>query len=451
MRDNNRAGRWCPADSQGGHAVAGIDSSGMDKVLRDAVAAGGVPHVAAIAADRDGVIYQGAAGPRTVGEDAPVAADTMFRITSMTKMPCTVVALQQMEKGTLDLDAPVEHYCPEFAEVQVLTGFDGGTPQFRPPASQATVKQLLTHTAGLGYWFWNGDLLQWHKVTGIPNVVAGLKSSLRAPLVADPGTAFVYGINTDWLGQVIEAVTGKTLDVAVKEGVTGPLGMDHTTFLMTDDERGNCTPVHVKGEDGTWVSIGEILNQQPEYFIGGTRLYRPPSEYIKFERALLRGGELDGTRILQQRRWMRRSVTRSVTWTSRPRPDVRPSGHQTLALGPGLSRLRPAAEHRGSAGHAPGVVRAWAGLSNRTLGRPHHRDLRLDLQRHAAVRHAEASRCTRTSNGAVRRAAIALGWSAVRPGPGPRCLTQVCRRLVGLGGFEDAPLGLSCRPAIRLA
>ena len=75
--------------------------------------------------------------------------------------------------------------------------------------------------------------MQWEKLTGIPNVVAGVKASLRAPMVADPGTRFNYGINTEWLGQVVEAVTGKTLDVAVKEGITGPLGMDHTTFLMT--------------------------------------------------------------------------------------------------------------------------------------------------------------------------------------------------------------------------
>ena len=87
--------------------TSGIDGAGIDKVLQGAVEAGGVPHVAAIAADRDGVIYQGAVGPRAVGESAPVGTDTLFRIMSMTKMPCTVVALQEMEKGNLDLDAPV--------------------------------------------------------------------------------------------------------------------------------------------------------------------------------------------------------------------------------------------------------------------------------------------------------------------------------------------------------
>ena len=113
-----------------------IDGTAIDKVLRDAVDSGGVPHVAAIAANRDGVIYQGAAGPRAVGESDPVTVDTLFRIMSMTKMPCTVTALQQVEQGNLDLDAPVADYCPEFAEIQVLTGFDGDTPVLRPPAAR---------------------------------------------------------------------------------------------------------------------------------------------------------------------------------------------------------------------------------------------------------------------------------------------------------------------------
>ena len=279
---------------------AGIDGTAIDEVLREAVESGGVPQVAAIAADRDGVIYAGAAGPRAAGENDPVTVDTLFRIMSMTKMPCTVTALQQMEQGKLDLDAPVTEYCPEFAEVQVMIGFDGEAPILRPPARPATVRHLITHTSGLGYWFWSERLVRWEKLTGVPNVVAGSRASFTAPMLTDPGEEFIYGINIDWLGKVVEAVTGVGLDVAIKEGVTGPLGMDQTTFLMTDDQRPNSTPVHVKGEDGTWVAIGEVLNQQPDWWAGGHGLYGPPSDYIKFQRALLRGGELDGTRILQQ-------------------------------------------------------------------------------------------------------------------------------------------------------
>ena len=335
------------------------NAAAIDQVLNDAVASGAVPHAVAIAADKDGVIYQGAAGPRTVGENEAASPDTVFRIMSMTKMPCTVLALQAMEQGILDLDAPVANYCPEFAEVQVLTGFSDGVPQLRPPASQATVKQLITHTSGLGYWFWNGDLVQWEQISGIPNVVAGSKSSLRAPMVADPGTAFIYGINTDWLGQVVEAATGLPLDVAMKQNITGPLGMDHTAFIMNDTDRANCSPVHVKGEDAQWSSIGEILNQAPEYYAGGHGLYGPPSDYIKFERALLRGGELDGTRILKAET-VAEAFRNQIGDLDFPAEiaTADPASSATLALGPGnkwgYGLLLNTAD-------IPGMRRAWSG------------------------------------------------------------------------------------------
>jgi methyl acetate hydrolase len=336
-----------------------IDGTAIDKVLRDAVDSGAVPHVAAIAASRDGVVYEGSAGLRAAGESDPVTVDTLFRIMSMTKMPATVAALQQVEKGTLDLQAPVADYCPEFAEVQVLAGFDGETPRLRPPARQATVRNLITHTSGLGYWFWSEDLVRWEKATGIPNVVAGSSTSFSAPLLNDPGEAFVYGINTDWLGQVVEAVTGAGLDVVIKEGVTGPLGMGQTTFLMNDDQRPNSTPVHVKGEDGTWASIGEVLNQAPDYWAGGHGLYGPPSDYIKFEQALLRGGELGGTRILQQST-VDEAFRNQIGDLEFPAdiPTADPASSCTFRAGPGYKwgygLLLNTAD-------VPGMRRAWSG------------------------------------------------------------------------------------------
>ncbi len=278
-----------------------IDGSAIDKVLEEAVGTGAVPHVAAIAADRDGVLYEGGAGVRIAGEsDDPVTAATQFRIMSMTKMVCTAAALQQMERGELDFDAPVDTYLPAFADLQVLDGFDGDTPRLRPPASRATVRHLVTHTAGLGYWFWDADLMRYEQVTGLPNVVPGSAEAFKAPLMADPGTRFEYGINIDWLGRVVEAVAGTTLDVVVKEKITGPLGMGDTMFRLDDQRSANCVTVHVSGEDGNWVSAGEILNQSPDWWSGGYGLYSTPRDYIRFERMLLRGGELDGERILTQ-------------------------------------------------------------------------------------------------------------------------------------------------------
>ena len=277
------------------------DSTAIDRVLQQGVEGGAVPHVAAFAADRDGVIYEGGAGVRAVGQDEdPVGAGTQFRIMSMTKMVATVAALQQVEQGRLDLDAPVEQYRPEFAQIQVLDGWDGDQPRLRAPASRATVRQLVTHSSGLSYWFWNADLARYEQVTGTPNVVPGKREALMAPLVADPGTRFEYGINTDWLGLVVEAVAGTTLDVVLKEHVLGPLQMDDTMFRLDGHRLANTVSIHVPGEGGGWTPAPEVLNQEPDWWAAGHGLYSTPRDYARFQLMLLRGGELDGERVLRQ-------------------------------------------------------------------------------------------------------------------------------------------------------
>ncbi|MGQ0482325.1 MAG: serine hydrolase domain-containing protein [Pseudonocardia sp.] len=277
--------------------VSTINGARIDAVLHDAVGRAAVPNVAAVAADRDGVVYRGAAGPRVPGGDEPLTPDTHFRIMSMTKMVATVAALQQVERGRLDLDAPVAEYRPEFAQVRVLDGWDGDTPRLREPASQATVRQLMTHTTGLGYWFLSEDLIRYEQVTGTPNVLSGANGIFAAPMLVDPGTEFIYGISTDWLGKVVEAASGVTLDVAIKDGVTGPLGMHDTAFQLAEGWQDTTTPIAFRTPDG-WVDSGVELNQSPEYFAGGHGLYSTPDDYLRFQRALLNDGEVDGVRIL---------------------------------------------------------------------------------------------------------------------------------------------------------
>jgi len=280
--------------------MATITRTGIDEILERAVADGAVPSVAAIAADRNGIIYEGAAGTRVAGGEDPVTVDTHFRIMSMTKIVATTVALQLVEQGKLDLDAPVEQYCPEFAEVEVLEGFDGDTPRTRAPASKATVKQLLTHTTGLGYWFFSPDLIHWESATGTPNVLSGLNAIFKAPMLDDPGSRFIYGINLDWLGQVIHAASGMKLDEAIAHGVTEPLGMKETTFVMSDAQRANSVPVHLQGEDGAWAATEIDLVQEPEYWAGGHGLHSTPRDYMKFQQMLLGNGTSpDGVKILE--------------------------------------------------------------------------------------------------------------------------------------------------------
>ncbi len=274
--------------------------TGVDDVLHSAVERGDVPLVVAMAADRNRLIYEGAAGERSPGSGDPVTPDTTFRIASMTKMVATVAALQQVERGNLDLDEPVERYVPDFAELQVLEGFDGDTPRLRPPASKATVRQLVTHTSGLAYWFFNDDIVRWEQATGIPNVLSGKMEIFTAPLVADPGTQFEYGINTDWLGRVVEAASGQPLDAYMAEHIIGPLGMDSTAFLMTDEQRANSVPIHVRGEDGSWQATDVDWSQEPDWWAGGHGLYSTPRDYLRFQRMLLGGGTLDGVKILER-------------------------------------------------------------------------------------------------------------------------------------------------------
>jgi methyl acetate hydrolase len=272
----------------------------IDDVLQQAVGSGAVPNVVAMAAGDDGAIYEGAAGPRRVDADDPVTPDTMLRIASMTKMVATVAALQQVERGNLDLDAPVAQYRPDFADLQVLEGFDGDTPRLREPAGQATVKHLVTHTSGLAYWFFNADIVHWEQVTGTPNVMSGSAKIFTAPLVADPGAKFEYGINTDWLGRVVETASGQSLDQYLESEILGPLGMTNTTFLMSDEQRARSVPVHVRGDDGAWQATDIDWSQQPDWWAGGHGLYSTSRDYLAFQRMLLGGGTMDGAKILER-------------------------------------------------------------------------------------------------------------------------------------------------------
>jgi methyl acetate hydrolase len=270
----------------------------IDELLEAAVAAGTVPGVVTVAADRGGVRHESTAGRLSVDGDAPVGPDTMFRIASMTKAITTVAALQLVEQGRLELDQPVASVAPAFGELQVLDGFDGDEPRLRAPASQATIRQLMSHSAGLGYRFLNEDLTRYQQLTGLPDLLTGEKAMLGMPLASDPGTRWEYGLNTDWLGQVVEAVTGQGLDEVLAEHVLVPLGMADTSFAPTDEQRARLMPIHARTPDGGLVATELGWPPEPEFWPGGHGLYGTAGDYLRFLRALLGGGELDGARIL---------------------------------------------------------------------------------------------------------------------------------------------------------
>jgi CubicO group peptidase (beta-lactamase class C family) len=276
-----------------------VDSSKIDGLLHRAVDGGALPGVVAVAGDRDGALYEGAFGHLGVDDDRPAQLDTVFLIASMTKAIASVAALQLIEQGRLVLEQPVADVLPEFAELQVLDGFDGDQPRLRPPASQATIRNLLTHTSGLAYHFTNPDLLRYHQLTGLPDVTIGSREVFKAPLVADPGTVWHYGMSLDWLGLVVEELSGQDLAANCQEHIFGPLRMDDSTFVPTEALVARLMAIHSRQPDGSLAASEFAMPEEPQWHSGGAGAASTGPDYLRFMRALLRGGELDGERILQ--------------------------------------------------------------------------------------------------------------------------------------------------------
>ncbi len=275
-----------------------MDAGVVDGILEPAAADGSLPGTVAMAGDGDGTVYEGAYGLLRVDGDAPVQPDTVFWLASMTKPIVSIAALQLLERGQIELEQPVADILPEFGRLQVLEGFDGDVPRLRPPNAQATIRQLLTHTSGVGYWFSNPDLFRYHELTGTPDPSTGKLASLYdVPLVVDPGVRWEYGMSTDWLGLVVEAVSGQDLEAVCAEKIFGPLGMSDTTFRPTAAQFARMQTVHARRPDGALVP-SPLPPAQPEYLSAGSGASGTAGDYLRFLRALLRDGELDGERVL---------------------------------------------------------------------------------------------------------------------------------------------------------
>jgi methyl acetate hydrolase len=271
----------------------------LDRFLQDAVASRTLPGVVALIATGGEVLYESSFGVRDAQSGAAIGPDTVFNIASMTKAVTAAAVLQLTELGQLDLDQPVADVLPAFADLQVLIGFSGDTPVLRPPARQATVRELLANVSGLGYDTWNQNLWRYQALTGIPNISAGRRRSFALPLLADPGTQFIYGTGTDWAGLLVEQVSGLGLDGYFREYITGPLGMQNTDVQLTAEQRLRLAAVHVRDTDGVWKAVQNEAVNAPEFYAGGHCLYSTPRDFLRFQRLLLSGGTLDGIRILR--------------------------------------------------------------------------------------------------------------------------------------------------------
>ncbi len=272
-----------------------------DAVLNETVTKGdGVPGVVAMLSDRDGNIYEGAAGKRRIDQPALMTPDSSFAIFSTTKAITGTAALQLVEEGKLDLDAPAKRYAPDIGKLQVVDGFDAkGQPMLRAPKRDVTTRMLLLHTGGLGYDFFNETYLRLATDHGQPSVITASKAAIMTPLLFDPGSKWEYGSNIDWVGQVVEGITGKRLGETFSERIFGPLGMTETTFEINDKVRAKLAGMHARNADGSLTPMDFELPSAPEIHMGGHGLYSTVGDYMHFIRMWLNDGAGRYGRVLK--------------------------------------------------------------------------------------------------------------------------------------------------------
>lgn len=272
----------------------------FDTVLQTGIDNGAAPGAVAIVVNREGVVWQGAAGERVINSGVGMTTDTVGAIFSMTKAITGAAAMQLVEQGKLNLDDPAGNVCSWLNEAFVLQGFSAdGQPITRPPKSPITLRHLLTHTSGLTYEIWNQNEARWREYTKAPSLFTLENESLKIPLAFDPGTQWEYGTGIDWAGKMIEAVSGKTLGEYFAAHLTGPLGMSDTAFSHTPSMLERASAVHARNPDGTLAPMDLPPPENPEFEMGGGGLHGTVSDYGRFIRMILNDGELDGQRVLR--------------------------------------------------------------------------------------------------------------------------------------------------------
>lgn len=269
---------------------------------------------------RDGkVVYQEAVGWADKEARKPMREDTLFRIASQTKAVTSVAVLQLVEEGKLSFSMPVSRVIPGFAKATIAVTENGQTKTV-PTKREITIRDLLTHTAGISYGT-NPHIAAQYEAKGLgpaagngwyfadknETVCDAMDRLATLPFVSQPGEAYVYGYNTDVLGCVVERVSGQTLEQFFKTRILDPLGMSDTFFYVPANKRDRLAVVYAS-KDGKAVRAPEGSKGQGHYtdsarraFSGGAGLVSTAKDYARFLEMIRRDGELDGKRLLSPR------------------------------------------------------------------------------------------------------------------------------------------------------
>jgi CubicO group peptidase (beta-lactamase class C family) len=285
-----------------------LDSARLNKVvdwLKADVAKNRYPGAVVLVA-RDGkVLLHEAVGFADKERNVPMARDSIHPIASSSKLVTTVAALRLFEQNQLRIFASVASYLPELANLRVAKRDAGGNPTTETVAAsrQPTVHDLMTHRAGFTYFFFpKNGLRDRYRELAIDRIDTDaapemLRKLATLPLAFEPGTAFEYSIATDLLGHIIERITGKPLDQALRELVLEPLKMNDTSFYVSGAAAARLAKPSANDPD-LWVFDWLDVSKEPKRFSGGAGLASTASDYMRLLQMMLNEGELDGVRLL---------------------------------------------------------------------------------------------------------------------------------------------------------
>ena len=280
-----------------------------------------LPGSVVLIARRGKIAYHQSIGWRDREGKSPLKNDSLFRIASQTKAITSVAIMLLQERGGLLISDPVSKYLPEFRETTVAQADDDGGYTVVAAEREITLRDLLTHSAGIGYGFgpamaeWQAVGMQgWYFANRDEPIRDTIKSIASLPQNAQPGEAFVYGYSTDILGAVIEIVSGQPLDQFLREAIFTPLNMKDTYFYLPDEKAERLAVVYSATDAGierapgpgdfigpSHVGQGHYLIGPRKSFSGGAGLISTAPDYLAFLQMLLNKGQLNGKRILSRK------------------------------------------------------------------------------------------------------------------------------------------------------
>jgi CubicO group peptidase (beta-lactamase class C family) len=290
----------------------------IDRALQRYVDSDRVAGIVALAVQEGHVVYEKAFGWADKDAGRRMTTDTIFRIASQTKALTSTAVMQLIEEGALTLTTRAGAHIPSFAQTRVAIANERGVIRQVAAQRPITVRDLLTHTAGISYGTEPSvrDLYEpkglgpaagagWYTADKDESVCTTMERLGSLPFVSQPGESWVYGYNTDVLGCIVEKASGMPLDAYIRDRITTPLGMKDTQFFLPSAQRERLAAVYSSNADGKYVRAPEGGRGQGAYvdgprrnFAGGAGLLSTARDYARFLEAMRRGGTVDGTRIL---------------------------------------------------------------------------------------------------------------------------------------------------------